>query len=170
MIRYVLVLIFVFASCTYSRQDNSAAHEINPRVEAIQETELFLSQRLGGISGVAAGGGKVVFTRGEYSWLVDPACAFTGLIDGNETEDAWVTIQVFQNNEPADNEHLVFLNSGSKLVLAKSFVRDMKILKLKDRVITGEVHTHDRSSPLYDCESCLDVVQYRLSGDSLVAL
>jgi len=168
--RFLILYLFFLLACKEPLPDKSKSLNTNLRFQAIKEAELLLSQRLKGISGVEAGGGKVVFTRGEYSYLVDPAQAFTGLIDDNETEDAWVTIQVFQHNKPEDNEHLIFINTGEVLVLEKSFRKDMKILKLKDRVITGEVHTHDRSSPLYDCASCLDVVQYRLRGDSLVAL
>jgi hypothetical protein len=48
--------------------------------------------------------------------------------------------------------------------LASAFESDMRIISLKDRIITADVPEHSRSTPLFDCPSCWEVVkfQYRL--------
>ena len=45
---------------------------------------------------------------------------------------------------------------------------DMTIISIKDRVITAEVRTKSRNSPLRDCNACKEVVKYRFRTGDLV--
>jgi hypothetical protein len=44
----------------------------------------------------------------------------------------------------------------------------MKILSIKDRVITAEIYTKSRNSPLANCSLCKEVVKYRFKSGELV--
>jgi hypothetical protein len=43
----------------------------------------------------------------------------------------------------------------------------MKILQLKGRVITAEITTKSRNSPLRDCSACKEIVKYRFRNGEL---
>jgi len=114
--------------------------------------------------------------NGEVIWIsdkekmyeIDPNKIYNGLIDADSTNDALVTLNSFVGQEPGYPEHLILLNTNGKLALDKSFVLDMKVLSLKDRLITGEIHTKPRSSPLYNCSHCLAIVKYKFeNGDTV---
>jgi hypothetical protein len=60
------------------------------------------------------------------------------------------------------------INVDGKLIMQRAIENDMKILELKDGIITAEIHTHPKSSPLYDCPVCMEAVKYRYVAGELV--
>jgi hypothetical protein len=44
----------------------------------------------------------------------------------------------------------------------------MKILGIKDGVITAEIYTKSRNSPLANCSLCKEVVKYRFKSGDLI--
>jgi hypothetical protein len=50
--------------------------------------------------------------------------------------------------------------------MLRSVESDMRILQLNERTITADVPTHPRSSPLYNCPECREIVRFRFNkGD-----
>jgi hypothetical protein len=79
-----------------------------------------------------------------------------------------VTIKSFSGQDLLLIEHLFMINTDNKLMLLRVIESDMRILELKDRIITAELPTHPRTSPLYNCASCQEIVKYRFEkGDTV---
>lgn len=112
--------------------------------------------------------GFVMLTDGAKKYYIDPSTINTGLIDDDSREDALITIVSYEGTTLRVIEHLFILGTDDGLTMQKSFESDMKILELKDRIITAELPTHPRSSPLYDCPDCREVVRYRYKMGELV--
>jgi hypothetical protein len=92
------------------------------------------------------------------------------LIDADSLQDAIVTLTSFTGQDINLIEHLILLNTNGKLMLIRSFEADMKILQLKDRILTVEVHTKPRTSPLYNCASCKAIINYKFREGDLVKI
>jgi hypothetical protein len=99
--------------------------------------------------------------------IVDPGRLFTGYVDEDDLKDAVITIVGTENGMLGKIEHLVYLNTGSGLSLSSTLESDMRILSLEDRVITAELPTHPRTSPLYNCDKCRDTVKYSFRNGEL---
>jgi hypothetical protein len=112
--------------------------------------------------------GIMIVGNEEKCYIVDTAAIFTGLIDDDEKEDAIISVTSYQNRFLGPTEHLFIMNINNKLMMLKSFESDMKILSLKDRIITAEVPEHGRNSPLFYCPSCREVVRYKFINGDLV--
>jgi hypothetical protein len=65
-------------------------------------------------------------------------------------------------------EHLIIIRIKRKMIMQRSIESDMKILTLNDRIITAEVPTHSRNSPLFYCPECREVVKFRYVAGELV--
>lgn len=110
----------------------------------------------------------VAMTDNQTRYIIDPARIVIGLIDADSKEDAILTINCFKGQYEEVPEHLIFINSDGKLMLSRVIETDMKILGIKDRIITAEVYTHSLNSPLHDCDSCKEVVKYQFRQGDLV--
>jgi hypothetical protein len=44
----------------------------------------------------------------------------------------------------------------------------MRIISLKDRIITADVPEHSRNTPLFNCPSCWEVVKFHYKMGELV--
>lgn len=117
-----------------------------------------------------SGEGIVILSDGGKKYYIDPATLFTGLIDDDSREDALITIVSYVGTTLGIIEHLIIIQTDDGLTMQRSYESDMKILDLKDRIITAELPTHPRSSPLYDCPDCREVVRYRYNMGELVKM
>ena len=116
------------------------------------------------------GFGIITMIDDQKRYRIDPSKIFTGQIDPDENLDALVTLTSFYIQDPGMPEHLILIHTNGKLVLDKVFELDLKIVKLKDRIITGELHTKPRTSPLYNCSHCIEIVNYQYMDGTLVRL
>ena len=105
----------------------------------------------------------------QIRYVIDPSKIVIGLIDDDANEDAIITISLF-NGYIEMPESLILINTDGKLVLNRSIEADMKILGIKDRVITAEIFTHSRNSPLRNCSVCKEVVKYKYRMGDLVRI
>jgi hypothetical protein len=111
--------------------------------------------------------GYVTFlSGGESRYLIESQKIFTGLIDRDEEKDALVTLLPV-NNLTEKTKHLIILGKNGNPVIYKTIESDMKILQLSDRIITAEVPEYPRSSPLFNCHECREIVKYRLNSGEL---
>ena len=63
---------------------------------------------------------------------------------------------------------LILTTAGGKFMLTCVIDADMKILKIENRMITAEVPTHTRNSPLFNCSECQELVNYKFIKGELV--
>lgn len=111
--------------------------------------------------------GLISISDDQKKYIIDPARVFVGLVDDDQEKDAIVSILSFQGQNLNIPEHLIILRTNGRLMLIKSIESDIKILELKDRVITAEIHTKPRTSPLYHCPSCIEIVKFRYTNGDL---
>ncbi|HBC78114.1 MAG TPA: hypothetical protein DCZ51_05765 [Bacteroidales bacterium] len=112
--------------------------------------------------------GTIVFSTELKKYMIDPAKIFTGLIDDDQNIDAIVTLPTYDKQFQTVSEQLVILKADNEFKLAASFESDMRIISLKDRIITADVPEHSRSTPLFDCPSCWEVVKFQYRMGELV--
>ena len=112
--------------------------------------------------------GIVTVAENNYSYVINPSKIYTGLIDYDNIEDAIVSIDYIRDQNIVLSEHLILINSENGLTLNRSIESDMRIISIKDRVITAEVYTRSRNGPLADCHICKEVVKYHFSNGELV--
>ncbi len=114
--------------------------------------------------------GTLAISDSTRRYSINPSKIYIGLIDSDEKKDAIVTLVSFRGQDLDRIEHLIILRTGKKFMLIKVFESDMKILQLKDRVITAEIPTRPRTSPLYNCASCQAIVKYQYKDGDLVKI
>jgi hypothetical protein len=117
-----------------------------------------------------ANDGTVTIEENQNSYIISPSKVYVGLIDYDNIEDAIVSIDYFHGQFVVLTEHLILINSENKLTLNRSIESDMKILSIKDRVITAEVYTRSRNGPLANCNVCKEVVKYQFRQGELVKI
>jgi hypothetical protein len=103
----------------------------------------------------------------QKSFVIDTARVYTGLVDEDSTPDAIVSLATYTNQYPDYTRHLIITGKGRKLKLASVVESDLNILRLQDRIITAEVPTRPRSSPLYNCHSCQKLVDFQFRAGVL---
>lgn len=116
------------------------------------------------------GFGIITINDDMKRYRIDPSKIFISQIDLDESKDALVSLTSTYQQDIGMPEHLILLNVNDKLVLEKVVEIDMKIVKLKDRIITGELHTKPRTSPLYNCSHCIEIANYQYKDGDLVRL
>jgi hypothetical protein len=173
-------LIFAFAlllsSCSHNRKNMSREEAL--RKEVIEFAKGYVKDKLGSVKETVSQTGMITITENKTQfvstdnnairYIISPANIHTGLIDDDDKEDAIITLNSFKGQYEEAPENLVLLNTGDKLLLGRVIESDMKIIDIKDRLITAEVSTHSRNSPLRDCSECKEVVRYRFSNGDLI--
>ncbi len=170
--RFLLITAVLLSLLTTCRQnsgtDNTPENKIRKKAIAIAEN--YASAQLKNPKKEVANNGIITISDDQKRYIIDPARVFTGLIDDDSYKDAIVSV-VSQTRQQMDlTEHLIILNTNGKLMLIKSIEEDIKILELKDRVITAEIHTRSRNSPLYYCSSCIEIAKFRYKDGDLVKI
>lgn len=115
-------------------------------------------------------GGDLLLSDGERAIIIESNSVKTGNIDEDTNKDAIVTILHLKGDYITGSEHLIILSANGKPSMIRSVESDMKILNIANGIITVKVPTHPRTSPLFNCESCQEIVNYRfLNGDLVKA-
>jgi len=106
----------------------------------------------------------------QLKYVIDPVNIKTGLINDDSDEDAIVTIFGMSGQDLQTLEHLIIIKSDGKFILSRVIESNMKVLGIKDRVITAEVSSRSLNNPLRDCHECKEVVKYKFKDGDLVRL
>lgn len=77
---------------------------------------------------------------------------------------------LFENNYEVTTEHLVTINNNGRLMLVRTLESDMRVISVENGIITAEIPEHSRTSPLFNCPSCWEVVKYRFQNGDLVEI
>jgi hypothetical protein len=164
MARYIIIILISFISSCNS----DSTEQIREEVAAIAE-EYALGQ-LKDAKKTVLGNGTIIISDQEKRYIIDPSKIIVTLIDDDQVNDAVIPVTSFIGKEPDLVEHLFIINTDGKLMLIRTTESDMKILQIRDRVITTQQHTKPRTSPLYNCASCQEIVNYRFINGDLVKI
>ena len=83
--------------------------------------------------------GLVTIKDENRRFIIDPSSVFTGNIDDDNGKDAVITVISYEGNYLGVIEHLIIININGSLIIQKSIESDMRILGLKNGLITAEV-------------------------------
>ncbi len=164
----LLFLFFLLISCihndTKTGQGNTVAPGIKRKVMDIAIN--YARDKLKDSKKSVEKGGIINIVNNQIKYVIDPSKIVVGLIDDDTNEDAIVSISSYNGQFLATNEHLILIKTNGKFKVTKVIERDMKILKIKDRIIYVEIPKLPPDSPNYNCASCREVVKFKyLNGD-----
>ncbi|MGQ9621101.1 MAG: hypothetical protein ACUVTX_09000, partial [Bacteroidales bacterium] len=166
--RILVIVCLIFASC--GGGDIFQKNDSRIRTEAMEIAGEYVSKQLKDPVMMKKKDGTVIFSDSLKIYIINPLKVYTGLIDDDRRKDVILTVDILYKNNPVDPEHFILLNVGNKLMLIKAIESDMIILQVSDRIITARIHTRPRTSPLYNCESCMEIVNYKYSDGALIKI
>lgn len=171
-LRFLPAIIFLtILSCRHGGQPKQVENPAEKiRKEAVAIAEDYAQKQLKEAKITTNVNGYITVEDSLNKFIFDPARIITGFIDSDSLEDAIVTLTSFSGQDINLIEHLILLNTNGKLMLIRSFEADMKILQLKDRVLSVEVHTKPRTSPLYNCAACKAIINYKFRDGDLIKI
>jgi hypothetical protein len=101
-------------------------------------------------------------------YIIDPSKITIGLINEDDIDDAIINIISVTGQDNESPENLIFIKTDGKFALNRVIESNMKILGIKDRIITAEVSSRSLNTPLRDCHICKEVVKYKFQAGDLV--
>jgi hypothetical protein len=104
----------------------------------------------------------------QIKYIIDPAKIVYGLIDDDTKTDAIAYIADINGQDLETPEHLILIQTEGKFILNRVIETNMKVLGIKDGIITAEVSSRSLNSPLRDCHVCKEVVKYRFKSGDLI--
>ena len=104
----------------------------------------------------------------QIKYVIDPSKIKYGLIDDDSTTDAIVYISDINGQDLESPELLILISTDGKFILSRVIESSMRIIGIKDRIITAEVYTRSINSPLRDCHLCKEVVHYKFKSGDLI--
>jgi hypothetical protein len=171
--KYLLIILLIFMSACSQNSGpystgNSAEKKIRKQVIAVAEK--YITNQLTGSKKTVSKNGIITIGNEQKRYIIEPSKIFTGLIDDDQNSDAFVSLEVFQGQDQVVSEQLIILASDDNMMLASAIESDMRIISLKDRVITADVPEHSRNTPLFNCPSCWEVVKFQFKMGELVRM
>jgi len=163
---YISIIIILVLGCSQNsgteRTDKIPGKKIIKQVTAVAEK--YIMSQLTDAKRTAIKDGTITFSNHQKKYVIEPSRIFTGLIDDDQKEDALITLSTYDEQFQTVSEQLVILKVDDEFTLAGAIESDMRIISLKDRIITADVPVHSRNTPLFNCQSCWEVVkfQYRM--------
>jgi len=170
--RFIVFLIFLLLSCT--RNDNKAGsgNSITPRIkkQVMSIAVDYAREKFKDAQQSVLTDGTVRIWDNQITYLINPNCIVSGLIDNDTKEDAIVAINSYKGKFLIKTENLILINRDGKFALAKVIEDRMKITAIKDRVIFAEISKFPSDSPAADCPVCKEVVKYQFKDGDLVKM
>jgi hypothetical protein len=173
-----IIILPLLLSCSHN--DNKAGSGSSVRKEAMDIAIKYARDKFKEPKETVANDGIVTIVDNQINfvtpaayqirYVVDPAKIEIGLIDDDKDADAIVYIASINGQDLETPEYLILIKTNGKLTLNRVIESNMKILEIKDRVITAEVSTRSLNSPLRDCNVCKEVVKYRFKAGDLIRI
>lgn len=165
------IILTLLSGCTgRNREEINGSKEKRIRKKALYIAETYIRKQLKENQTVIERNGAINLSDDQKIFVIDPARIYVGYINDDQEPDVIVSIDRYTGQYQVMSEHLFILNSGGKNEVTTSFESDMRILELKDRIITAEVPTHSRNSPLFHCPTCREVKKFRFVNGELVII
>jgi len=169
---YLIILTFLSLLPGCSRNtgtgnaDEKAEIKIRKQVTAVAEE--YIESQLVNAKRTAIKDGTIIFSNDQKKFVIEPSKIFTGLIDDDQETDALVSLSTYDTQYQTESEQLVILKTGNEFTMAGAIESDMRVISLKDRIITADVPEHTRNSPLFNCQSCWEVVKLKYNKGEFV--
>jgi len=159
----IFILLLLLPGCSRNSGTSSADERtlIKIRKQASAVAEKYIESQLTNATRVAMKDGTIIFSNDLKKYVIEPSKIFTGLIDDDQETDALVSLSTFDTKYQTVSEQLVILKVGNEFTLAGAIESDMRVISLKDRIITADVPEHSRDNPLFNCQSCWEVVRLK---------
>ena len=167
---FIFIIGFLISCSQKPAKDQPESIESKMKKEAVALAKDYAAKQLKASKTMDDDFGIITIKDDMKRYQIDPSKIFISQIDLDESKDVLVTITSYYKQDIGMPEHLILLNTNGKLKLDKVFELDMKIVKLKDKIITGELHTKPRTSPLYNCSHCIEIANYQYKDGDLVRL
>jgi hypothetical protein len=166
----IFILLSLIPGCSRNSGTSSADKRalINIRQQVTEVAEKYIETQLVNAKRTAMKDGTITFSNDQKKYVIEPARIFTGLIDDDQEIDALVSLSTYDTKYQTVSEQLVILKSGNEFTLACAIESDMRVISLKDRIITADVPEHSRNNPLFNCQSCWEVVRLKYDKGELV--
>jgi hypothetical protein len=161
----VLLFCIVLSGCSNDKTGSDSIF----REKVLSVTENYIKTKLNASDIVHSDDGVIFIRGGEREYLIESKKIFTGLIDDDKEVDALVTL-IPVNSLTEKSKHLVILGNNGDPFLFEIIDSDMKILQLEDRIITAMIPEYPRSSPLFNCHDCREIVRFRLVSGELTKI
>jgi hypothetical protein len=169
---FLLILAGFITACSQDtgaeRTDNTPDKKIIKQVTAIAVK--YATDQLKNPNKIVESDGTIIINDDQKRYVIEPRRIITGMIDKDQYKDALISIDTYHGSYQAVSEQLIIIKQGGKFILAIALESDMKILAIKDGIITAEVPTHSRNSPLFNCPSCREVVNYQFRLGELIRM
>jgi len=164
-INLLIYIVLISVSCT-----TCGLSENKIKKQAIAIAEKYVSDQLKDAKKTIARNGVIIIGNKQKMFVIDPSKTYLGLIDDDSKTDAIVSLDCFTGQYQTTSEHLILINKDDKITFNRAVESDMRIIEIKDRLITADVPTHSRNSPLFDCKSCREVIKYQFRKGELVKM
>ncbi len=167
---FIILLAGIGSACSQhsGTKESEIASKNNITRQSIDLAENYVRTQLKEAQKIASGNGVITLSDRQNMFIIDPGLIFLGPVDEDTIQDVIVSVAAFEGQSQVVTRHLILLSTSGKLTLTQVVESDMEILFIKNGVITADVPTHSRTSPLFNCSECRDVVNYRLQGGELV--
>jgi hypothetical protein len=165
---FILFIFPLLFSCSDNKSGLRNSADLRIKQEVIDLATSYVNGKFKAPAKTVDKDGIITISENQTSYIIDPAKIYMGRIDDDDSDDAIISIDYYHGQYLVLTEHLFLLNTGSKLNFIRAIESDMKILSIKDRVITAEIYTKSRNSPLANCSLCKEVVKYRFKSGELV--
>ena len=171
----LLLLILEFTACSNEKSRVDAKRALKD--EAVEVAVKYAAARFKSAKQTVEKNGTIIIqdsivnfvalSYAELKFVIDPANIIIGLIDDDNDPDAIITITPDKGQYYQVPELLIMTRTEGHYIINRVIESDMKILQLKGRVITAEITTKSRNSPLRDCSACKEIVKYRFRNGEL---
>lgn len=164
----IIVACFISACTQNSGTRDNDRSEKRIRKQAISIAETYATTNLSDAKKTKEKNGTITIGNDQKLYVIDPKKIFIGFIDKDSLQDAIISLFPYEDQYEVTTEHLIILQTDGKFKLIRSLESDMRIISLKDGIITAEVPEHSRNTPLFNCPSCWEVVKFRFINGELV--
>ncbi len=167
-----IIISLVLSACTRNsgtaRDGDKSRNKIGKQVISIAEDYAFTQVK--DEKKVTDSNGNIIIGDEQKRIIIDPSKIFTGLIDGDSSKDAIISISPYEGQYEVMNQHLIIIEKDGKLSLERVLESDMRILEIKDGMIIADVPEHSRNTPLFNCPSCWEVKKFQLRNGELLEM
>jgi hypothetical protein len=169
---FLFLLAGVVLSCTRNPATGRgySSSEKKIRKQSVSVAEGYAFSQLKDARKTVMQDGVIIIGDKSKRYSIDPAKIYVGLIDDDSDEDAIVSFDIYLGQYQVMSEHLILIKTEGKMMLNREIESDMRVLGIKDRVITAEISTHSRNSPLFNCSSCKEIVNYHFLKGELIKM
>ncbi len=163
-----LILAVLLQAC--GRSSNKVDDSDNEKIrnEIISIAENYVMDQLQNKNKTSDANGIIIIGNEQKKFIIDPSRIITGLIDADKSVDAIIPVFPFEGQYEVMTHHLIITEKDGRYILERALESDMRVLGIKDGIITADVPEHSRNNPLFNCSSCWEVVKYRFVNGDLV--